>query len=117
MTKDQLIAENAQLKAEVERLARTSAADFETASSRDQDVRKELSKALGAPAKSDRYGEREMLTYSWFEIFREVGKLLAARTFYDIEGNVSELEVKVKQLEERETAQNCTCTCPLHSPR
>ena len=47
------------------------------------------------------YGDREPLLPSWEEIFVEVGKLLAARTFYDFEGNISELECAVKDLQEK----------------
>ena len=37
----------------------------------------------------------------WAEIFAELGRLQSARTFYDIEGNVSELECKLEDLEKR----------------
>jgi len=38
---------------------------------------------------------------SWAEIFAEVGRLQAARTFYDLEGNVGELEAKIEDLESK----------------
>ncbi len=37
---------------------------------------------------------------TWTEIFVELGKLLASRNFRDTEGNISELENKVRALEE-----------------
>ena len=36
---------------------------------------------------------------TWTQIFVELGKLLAARNFMDIEGNLSELECKLEDLE------------------
>lgn len=47
------------------------------------------------------YGDRDPLLPSWEQIFVEVGKLLAARNFYDFEGNVSELECKLEDLEKK----------------
>jgi hypothetical protein len=35
---------------------------------------------------------------SWQEVFIEVGKLMAARTFYDFDGNIAELEYKAEEL-------------------
>ena len=45
--------------------------------------------------------DRALKNPSWAEIFAELGRLQAARTFYDIEGNVSELECKLEELENK----------------
>ena len=71
----------------------------------DEGARKEFAKAFG-------WGKREKTMYdlekewewdnpSWAQIFIEIGKLQAARTFYDLEGNVSELECDFKEFKER----------------
>ena len=46
-------------------------------------------------------GERELRLPSWEEIFTHVGTLLAARNFYDFEGNISELGCKLEELERK----------------
>ena len=45
--------------------------------------------------------DRMLRNPSWAEIFAELGRLQAARTFYDFEGNVSELECKLENLENK----------------
>lgn len=45
--------------------------------------------------------DRALKNPSWAEIFAELGRLQSARTFYDLEGNVSELECKLEDLEKR----------------
>jgi len=47
------------------------------------------------------YGETEVRLPSWEEIFVELGKTLAARNFMDFEGNISELECKIEDLENK----------------
>lgn len=68
----------------------------------EKELRKDISKILGNYTyKKDPYSrlnEKELLVYSWAQIFAEIGKLLAARTFYDLEGNVSECEVAIGQI-------------------
>jgi hypothetical protein len=39
-------------------------------------------------------------TLSWPEIYFEIGKLTSARTFYDFEGNISELEVATEKMKQ-----------------
>ena len=45
--------------------------------------------------------DRALRNPSWAEIFAELGRLQSARTFYDLEGNVSELECKLEELENK----------------
>ena len=65
--------------------------------------RKEFAKAFSWRKPQEMYSPRdnEPATPTWEQIFVEIGKLLAARTFYDLEGNVSELEYAIKNLEEK----------------
>jgi len=68
-------------------------------------IRKEFAKTFNWFTKKDygfnnySNGNTELRNPSWEEIFVEVGKLLAAQTFYDLEGNVSELECRIDTLE------------------
>jgi len=67
---------------------------------RDERIRKEFAKAF-AWRRPTQYSslENEPRLPSWEAIFTEVGKLLAARNFYDFEGNVSELQCRLETLE------------------
>lgn len=67
-------------------------------------LKQEFAKAFHwyEPRKQYDYGEpSKPRTPSWEEIFVEMGKILAARDFRDFEGNVSELECKLQDLERR----------------
>lgn len=87
-TREQLIERAADLKHDNERL--TTA---------DQIIRREFAKAFSWYETTPNFGyERKPLVPSWEQIFVEIGKLLAARTFYSLEGNVSELECAVEQI-------------------
>lgn len=70
----------------------------------EQKLREDISKVLGSYTyNNDPYShrkEKKLVVYSWAQIFAELGKLLAARTFYDLEGNVSECEFAIKQINE-----------------
>ena len=45
------------------------------------------------------YNSKTVLrTPTWAEIYCEVGKLLAARTFYDLDGSVSECECAIEDI-------------------
>ena len=64
--------------------------------------KQEFAKIFGWFKSHSGYGdERLPIMPSWEQIFTEVGKLLAARNFYDFEGNLSELECKLEDLEKR----------------
>src|SRR3990167_9799915 len=64
--------------------------------------KQEFAKIFGWFKSHSGYGdERLPIVPSWEQIFTEVGKLLAARNFYDFEGNLSELEIKVESIEEK----------------
>ena len=56
---------------------------------------------LKEPNSPYRTTDREVISPSWEQIFVEVGRLLAARNFMDYEGNISELECKLENLEEK----------------
>ena len=91
-TKEQLLSEvsklETQLKERTEYLIR---------------VRKEFAKVFNWYVRPTPYGSEseEPTLPSWELIFTEIGKLLAARSFMDFEGNISELEVKLEDLEKR----------------
>ena len=65
--------------------------------------RKEFARAFGwnKPKKQFDYGDAELYEPTWIEIFVELGKLLSARNFTDFEGNISELECKLEDLESK----------------
>ena len=65
--------------------------------------RKEFARAFGwnKQKKQYDYGEAELYEPTWVEIFVELGKLLSARNFMDFEGNISELECKLENLENK----------------
>ena len=102
-TKEELIAKIGELEAKnllLEGNTETMRIQQET---KDKDLRIEFSKALDAPINYDKeYGYSTQktgtrVTYSWHEIFRELGKVLAARNFMDFDGTLSELEVKQQE--------------------
>lgn len=94
-TRDELIAENAKLKSKV--------ADLEAA---DGNVRESLSVALGAGTwKKSHYSEEEQVVFSWFSIFREIGKLLERKkqanleeAFQQHERIICNLKVRIDEL-------------------
>ena len=90
MKKEQLIAELAKLRK-----------SHEDCVSVDTRRRKEFAKVFNwyKPKGSYDYGERELKTPSWEEIFTQVGRLDAKLTAYDFEGNISELEYTVEQIQ------------------
>ena len=88
MTKEELLKQNGEI---VIRL--------DTALDKDKEMRQEFAKAFNWFKKQGLYdNERELLNPSWNQIFIEIGKLQAAKTCYDLEGNVSELEHKVEEI-------------------
>ena len=94
-TKEQLIAEVAKL--------RQSHGEWVDG---DEQKRKEFAKAFRwykqPKPYSGAYNEPpEPVLPSWEQIWVNLGTLLAARNFMDIEGNVSELEMKLQDLEEK----------------
>ena len=94
ITKENLVEQVAILKYENERFIL-----------QDQSIRKEFALVFKWFKEKESYGYSskgtELDISSWERIFVEVGKLLAARNFYDFEGNVSELEVKFDDLEKQ----------------
>lgn len=70
---------------------------------RDEFMRKEISEALDSFELYQEIGysrkDKAVKTLSWFQIMKEIGKLKAALTFYDLDGNISELEYRLDKLE------------------
>ena len=71
----------------------------------DERRRKEFAKAFAwYESGSNQYSymdKKELISPSWEQIFVKVGGLLSARSFMDYEGNISELECKLEDLEKR----------------
>ncbi len=82
MTKDELIAENARLQDKVK-----------TLEEQDTTLRQELSAALDAPTKKESGYSNDCVyvTYNWYEIFREVGKLLEKKRYINLEDRIEDL--------------------------
>lgn len=90
---DALRIENAKLLKEKEEFRYT-----------DQRVRTEISRSLGVQAVRDNYGNEKEYAYSWFEIFREIGKLLSKENYanwiYDLRSHKQALE-EVKDIQNK----------------
>ena len=93
ISKEELILANAELKHENEQYLL-----------KDQLIRKEFAKAFKWNKQpkpySGAYNEPpEPILPSWEQVWVNLGTLLAARNFMDYEGNISELECKLENLE------------------
>jgi len=99
-TKEQLIAENAALKAKVAGLEARIAAIRSEETDNDETLRLNLSNALGSGfvKKQYSYDSNERYVYNWYEIFREVGKLLERKKQTDLESVVADLRERQDQL-------------------
>ena len=109
ITKEELAKQNAILQLRVEE-----------GEAQEKDMRHTLSVILkGDIEERDHFGmSKTKRDLSWMEIASEIGKLLAARTFYDIEGNVSEQEYKLEELrkafiamQNKDRGPHCECEC------
>ena len=67
----------------------------------DEKRRKEFAKAFSWYIQRPYGGEKEVSLPTWEQIFVNLGTLLAARNFMDYEGNISELECKLEDLEKK----------------
>lgn len=68
---------------------------------RDEDARRGFALAFEWFERTGHFaGDKPMLP-TWTQIYIEIGRLLAARSFVDFEGKVSGLEVRVETLERR----------------
>ena len=65
--------------------------------------RKEFAKAFGwrKTKRQFDYGDAELCEPTWAEIFVELGKLLSTRNFMDFQGNISNLECRLDELDQR----------------
>jgi chaperonin cofactor prefoldin len=103
ITKDSLLADKAKLEAEVQRLEiRLKAIESENDDS-DENVRTNISTALNAPpTRKQTYGyssEDEPTVYNWYEIFREIGKLLERKKQDDLRQSVSEAHQRIDEMQ------------------
>jgi len=66
-------------------------------------IRKEFARAFrwNKPKRQFDYGDAELYEPTWIEIFVKLGKLLAAKNFMDFEVDISELECKIQDLENK----------------
>lgn len=88
MTKEELLRQIEGVKIKKEALEK-----------QEEHTRKRLSEMLDSPFKKDYYSnDKERIVYSWEKIYFELGKLKAALTFYDLEGNVNELECAIADI-------------------
>lgn len=92
MNKEELIKENAVLRENNDGLGK-----------QEEELRRDFARVFNwKQIKHSPYegGTVNLSNPTWAEIFSEVGRLQAARTFYDLEGNVSELGSAVEKLEQ-----------------
>jgi small-conductance mechanosensitive channel len=77
-------------------------AEARKAASDDTTLREELSKALGAPEKHGNrpYYDAKFVVYSWFEIFREIGKLLQRDKEQAQREEIKKLDARIRQQDE-----------------
>ena|SRR3990167_6462148 len=89
-TKEELIKENARLEQINKEFSET-----------DTRRRKEFAKAFSWVKPYNPYDNniKEFLDPTWPEIYIQMGKLLATKSFMDFEGNVSQLERKLADVE------------------
>ncbi len=73
----------------------------------DESHRREFAKAFAWYKKSAQfdYGERDIRTPTWPEIYVELGKILACRDFRNLEGKVSDLEMMIRNIEQKITPE------------
>ncbi len=93
LTREQLVIEVSKLKDLVTRWEQI-----------DDRRRKEFAKSFNWYEQKTQYSykeEREAIVPSWEQIFVEVGKLKAARTFLDFDGNMSEMERAIEDLKRK----------------
>ena len=116
-TMAQVEQENVLLSKKVEELNRSVDGRDEL----DKEIRAKITTILlDVPVKADRdfYGigineRRSTDVLSWLEICAEIGKLKAARTFYDFEGNISEMDEAIKRIikDLHREKENCDRDC------
>ena len=92
MTKEELLRENAVVKENNKQLGEQN-----------EKLRLDFARAFGWFKKQGPYDSHtnEYRNPTWTEIFVEIGRLLSLRDFRDYEGNISELECKLEDLEKK----------------
>ena len=101
----ELMADKTKLEFQVLGLETQISKEEEAHKKADTDIRLELSRALGAPIVSTQeygYSSRKeaQTVYTWFEIFRELGKLLEKKKREDTEQVVNEALKKCAETDE-----------------
>jgi hypothetical protein len=88
-TKEELVAELAVLKQEIESRNENNKA-----------LRKEFARAFGwnKPRKQYDYGDPEIYDPTWTEIFVELGKILANKDFRNLEENVRNFDFQLREV-------------------
>ena len=115
-TMAQMEQENVSLSKKVDKLNR----DVEGRDELDKEIRENITRILRGTSgheEQERFGfsigARAGFVYTWLEICAEIGKLKAARTFYDYEGNISEMDEAIKRIikDLRGEKENCNRDC------
>ena len=90
-TREELVVQVAKMKEDVEQRQQN-----------DLTRRKEFARSFGWNNPQRQYSsDKELYEPTWVEVFIKLGKLLACRDFRDIEGNVSEIECRLDDLESK----------------
>lgn len=102
-TKDELIAENAKLKNELELMEKRVVGIRDAAEAADKEVREHLSIALGAGtvSKGMYSDDRIQIVYNWHAIFRELGKLLEKKNYVNLQEAIDYHTMQISEINER----------------
>ena len=102
-TKEQLLALNGELRFKIETLEKLITDKDSEVAKKDKEIREYLSISLGAGTRSKgRYdSEQEQIVYSWYSIFREIGKLLAKKEYPDLSEAIQHHTMQISGLQER----------------
>lgn len=102
ITKQNLLTENARLKADLDAARNHASATEKAAIQKDEEMRDRLCYVLGLPTvKSGQWGDKEKINRPWVEIFCEVGKLLERKKQENLEDEVFTNRDRLMRLEER----------------
>lgn len=98
MKKDDLIAENAQLRQQIATLRE-----------QDKTLRNDFSLVLGSPTEGTSYNRTHVI-YTWHQIFSEIGELLYAKRMKDVDEQVDLAEMRINTIERilRDRFPDCT---------
>jgi hypothetical protein len=102
-TREELISEKTKIEAELQQTNIRLLEDSKINMERDKDIREHLSIALGAGTYSKGHysDDRVHIVYSWFSIFREIGKLLERKKQADVEDEVKFAHERLDRVDRR----------------